>query len=290
MGCERRIVNRWLIPCVFCSNYLFEVFLTMDEPRRLAYLNAMGIDCALVSRQGSLLKPQAVHSRDTHISIAPRRAEKIDQDAVSSSGKVSAPETKIKETVAPEATRESLSAVTELLRFSLQFYSLTTNFAVINEIPFRSEERTHYRTEALLGAILVALGDACYPAAGADKSDDGKEEHDPAIGSLPRPARFNWPLTTGDDVPQASAREALQAVEGFLRKRLDGADYRVIAVLSSQRDVLFGPGQPDGIDALFNTLGLTAVYSHSLDELLRIPSLKSVAWNELRVIPDLLIS
>lgn len=149
----------------------------------------------------------------------------------------------------------------EQLRFSLQFHPVTATIAVISEIPFLGNERIHQGTGKLLLAILRALN---LP-----------------IAELPRPDRFNWPLAADDDASAGRAPEAGQALQGFLRKRLETGAYQQVLVFGDRFRTLFAAA---GVDEQLAGTGVRVIHTHSLGAMLQVPALKRTVWEQVRVV------
>jgi len=251
----------------------------MEEVRRLAYLNAMGID-SYVSRQplpGA--KPSWVPEPSAE---EDRHAEMPDTDSTMSMGHrgsaVTSPETGRHPVEQPgeegtgqsdgdgiPVSEDSVPEDIGQLRFSLTFYPINDRLAVINEVPFSAANRTRQKTGALLLAILRAL--------------------DIPLTEMPRAERFNWPLTAEDDASEARAGEAYQALAGFLRRRLESTGYRVLLVFAAQLQSLFDSG---GIAGLLSSHQIVVIHTESLDAMLQVPALKKSVWQDIRGVPPLL--
>ena len=153
----------------------------------------------------------------------------------------------------------------EQLRFSLQFYRIAENLAVINEVPYLGSSSTEKEMNNLLGAILRALG--------------------MELAELPAAARFNWPLSADEDASLLLAADAYQALEGFLGKRLGTNFYDVVVVFGSQCEELFANSS---VSQLLGESSNQVIHTHSLDAMLKVPMLKRSVWESIRVIPKLL--
>ncbi len=151
------------------------------------------------------------------------------------------------------------------LRFSVQFYRISEKLAIINEVPFLRSSSNEQDLNKLLTAILRALGQE--------------------FGESPNSVRFNWPLGADDDASSRRASEAFQALSGFMRKRLGSDSYKVILVFGNQCEELF---DKSGVGDLLTETSERLIHTHSLDAILRVPSLKRSVWDSIRVIPALL--
>ena len=101
---------------------------------------------------------------------------------------------------------------------------------------------------------------------------------------VPGPDRFNWPLAADDNAAAERAPEAYQALQGFLRKRLDARGYRVLLVFGNQCRALFEAAEIDR----FTPAGASIIHTHSLGAMLQVPALKKTVWEDIRIVPELL--
>ncbi|MEZ5492610.1 MAG: hypothetical protein R3F50_20195 [Gammaproteobacteria bacterium] len=258
----------------------------MNELRRLAYLRAMGIDCYERHSQAALADADndAVISDPERVASAGKAALSVRAStaagpaasALDAMGVSVAPAvppqagtgSRSSSSVTPEPTASidpPADAEAQQLRFSMQFYPATEKLALISEIPFMGNERIVNGTSRLLQAILHAL--------------DVESEQ------TRKPDRFNWPLGLEDDASIARAPEAFQALQGFLRKRLESAAFAVIVVFGNQSKALFAQA---GVDTLLAGGDTRVIYTHSLGAMLQVPTLKRSVWEDIRVIRSLL--
>lgn len=261
---------------------------SMNELRRLAYLRAMGIDCYVRRSQVALAEADndAVISEPERGPLSAKTAASVRTpagtrpatpalDAMGVSVAPVAPpqaETGPRSSspvppvnpVPPPSIDPPADTEAQQLRFSLQFYPATEKLALISEIPFVGNERIVNGTSRLLTAILHAL--------------------DVETEQAPRPDRFNWPLGLEDDASSARAPEAFQALQGFLRKRLESAAFTVIVVFGNQSKALFAQAEVDTLLAAGDT---RVIYTHSLGAMLQVPALKRTVWEDIRVIRSL---
>lgn len=261
----------------------------MNELRRLAYLRAMGIDCyvrlsravlaevdeadnssvnselepgqlagrsALSVLVPNVARPAASALEAMGVSVAPVAPTQADTDPRSKSPIPTRPPTPLD----PATDNEP-----QQLRFSLQFYPATEKLALISEIPFMGNERIANGTARLLLAILHAL--------------------DVETEQAPKPDRFNWPLGLEDDAAVSRSPEAFQALQGFLRKRLESAAFSVIVVFGNQSKALFAQAEADTLLAAGDT---RVIYTHSLGAMLQVPALKRTVWEDIRGLRSLL--
>jgi hypothetical protein len=259
-----------------------QVFRIMDEARRLAYLSAMGIDCYVLRESRPVVadlpdKPLPEPDKplpEPDKPLPDQSAEPVavgQQRSILASTLTTAPETQTQEsTDAPQESRDATVQGNEAdadaeLRFSLQFYRVSEQLAVINEIPFLQAGRSENEVNNLLQAILRALG--------------------LELTELPPAVRFNWPLGSDDDASERRASEAYQALSGFMRKRLGSNFYDVVVVFGNQCEVLF---DDSGVDELLEESSNRVIHTHSLDNILQVPALKQSVWESIRVITELL--
>jgi hypothetical protein len=261
-------------PAVFTNPQVFQI---MDEARRLAYLSAMGIDCYVLRES----RPAVTNLPDDPLpepdaplpeqSAAPAVVEEQRSRLVAT---LAPPVETRKQAKAdtPQGTRvtagqdsETGSDVDAELRFSLQFYRVSEQLAVINEVPFLHSSRSEKEVTNLLQAILRALGQE--------------------ITELPAVARFNWPLSADDNASDRRASEAYQALTGFMRKRLGSSFYDVVVVFGNQCEVLF---DSSGVGPLLEESSNRVIHTHSLDNIVQVPALKQSVWESIRVVRLLL--
>lgn len=268
----------------------------MDETRRLAYLSVMGIDCYLqresrpvasvglvdapaVDREADKEQSPARHSlpglqdpadanqrpeEDPSQNEVPEEKQAQKREKRSEASSESRPESRSE--TRPEAGQQKAAAKNAIapLRFSLQYYRISEQLAVINEVPYLGSARPENEVQNLLAAILRAIGQDI---------------------DLPGPDRFNWPLSADDDASGRRAPEAYQALQGFLRKRLRNNTMRVVVVFGNQLEDLFASS---GVDQQLNAVCGQIIHTHSLDAMLKVPALKRSVWDSVRAIPELL--
>lgn len=244
----------------------------MDEARRLAYLNAMGIDCYVRREPRPAVAAAIVEQRSASVvPDAPSKMSKLKSDLAETLPGKTAVSKRRDVSVASASEADSLAKETELeraaeqLRFSLQYYRISERFVVINEVPYLGNERTGKEVNSLLRAILRALGQD--------------------LAELPSAARFNWPLNPDDDASQTLAAEAYQALQGFMGKRLHANGNDLVLVFGSQCEDLFASS---GLAQLLAESSKRLVHTHSLDAMLQVPVLKRSVWETIRVLPELI--
>ncbi len=242
----------------------------MNEARRLAYLRAMGIDCyvrrdlravvsgpADASTSGPTMVAPGYSPVNTLAGSHPRAAMSDFNTRPWAAAGPSVPETDFRVAEADSETE------VEQLRFSLHFYPISAHLAVISEIPFAGNERIQKGTKRLLAAILRAL--------------------DTAVAELPNPDRFNWPLAADDDASAVRAAEAYQALGGFLRKRLEKQEFRVMLVFGDRCRSWFSEA---GIESLVEAAETRVVHTHSLGAMMQVPALKQIVWQDVRAVSE----
>lgn len=236
----------------------------MDETRRLAYLEAMGIDVyqrpvpAPANPTARLARPVA---RDTGSERygGPRPGSLSARPGGSADTGIAGP-------VAPAALDDPRLGgwSGDELRFRLQFYPLSGEFLIINEIPHQAGERNGDSARALLQAILQAL--------------------QVAPEALPAPLEFSWPMPGDDDASVVRLADARDALGGFFAARLPaysagGAVNRVLVFAGPCSD-LFAPGGQ--LRALVAGDRAEVVIAPSLGSMLQVPALKRDAWQRMR--------
>jgi len=160
--------------------------------------------------------------------------------------------------VEPEAT-----AYADQLKFSLQYYAIDNQLAIINEEPFEIRGRQAKESLALLKAILNALK--------------------PGFDSPLQSESFAWPIAEGLNAaePERAARLALQ---GFINQRKSQEGFGNLLVFTAQLGSLFNeksPDEPFG-DVEDSAINCQMTLTHSLHSMLAHPLLKREVWSHLQ--------
>ncbi|MEC7996264.1 MAG: hypothetical protein VX166_00595 [Pseudomonadota bacterium] len=150
----------------------------------------------------------------------------------------------------------------EALRFSVQFFRVNAQLAVINEAPHDAGGRENQQATSLLANLLVALG-------------LGQEE----LASLTADI-FNWPIAEGLGAMGDSRHAAKLALDGFIAQRHEQQGFSNLLLLTAQlADLMaFNPEQPDMGDQDLVDVPFKLTITHSLHAMLAHSDLKREAW------------
>lgn len=265
----------------------------MKEEQRLSYLRNMGYQVYYPRAILPGAKPSPLYDQtdSTDSAVEPTMPKKSQAATASissaeelankpSSPKMADPETKVEEKTrkqelkvvtasAKEAEQiiagdHELDAVTEF-RFSLQYFALGDQLAVINEEPHQLRGRQNKDSLALLKAILAAL------ISNFDLSLKAET--------------FEWPLAEGlgDAEPERAARLALQ---GFIEQRHAQEGFSNLLVFTAQLGNMFrDSAQEELLGDIDTNSGLyNLTLSHSLHSMLAHPLLKREVWSHLQAL------
>ena len=277
----------------------------MDEMQRIAYLKHMGVEqyysrYVLVGAKASVIPAAAQDIYDPEGSqqlpaktrqAEPPRSEldvKPGSDAGKRHGAIAAEEVETRhqrqvrpaeaETGSAETGRagikraESERAETgkeqipgEALRFSVQFFRVNAQLAVINEAPHEAGGRENQQATSLLTNLLVALG-------------LGQEE----LAGLTAD-RFNWPIAEGLGAMGDSRHAAKLALNGFITQRHEQQGFSNLLLLTAQLVDLMSDHseRPDMGDQKRVDAPYKFTITHSLHAMLAHSDLKREAWQHL---------
>ena len=272
----------------------------MEEAQRLAYLKHMGYEqyysrYVLVGAKASVIPAAARDIYDPEGSqqlpaktrqAEPPRSEldvKPGSDAGKRHGAIAAEEVEtrhqrqVRPAEAETGSAETGSAETgraetgkeqipgESLRFSVQFFRVNAQLAVINEAPHEAGGRENQQATSLLINLLVALG-------------LGQEE----LAGLTAD-RFNWPIAEGLGAMGDSRHAAKLALNGFITQRHEQQGFSNLLLLTAQLvDVMSDhSGQPAMGDQKRVDAPYKFTITHSLHAMLAHSDLKREAWQHL---------
>lgn len=259
----------------------------MDEAQRIAYLKHMGVEqyyprYVLVGAKESVIPAAAQDIYDSQgsqqLPAKTRQAEpprsELDAKPGFDAGKrhraIAAEEVATRhqrqvrpaeaETVRAEIGKEQIPG--EALRFSVQFFRVNAQLAVINEAPHEAGGRENQQASSLLINLLVALG-------------LGQEE----LAGLTAD-RFNWPIAEGLDAMGDSHHAAKLALNGFITQRHEQQGFSNLLLLTAQLvDVMSDHSErPDMGDQKRVDAPYKFTISHSLHAMLAHSELKREAW------------
>lgn len=169
------------------------------------------------------------------------------------------------EPVAAEQSARSTDAGQDgetALRFRLHYLPVNASLSVLWEVPLHAAVDNEREARVLLSNILLALAA-------------------PLPDSPPKPETFDWPMLDAATELQAGARQAGQAVEGFMamRRRRDG--FSNLLVFAEQVATLL-PGRTEPGDQRRNKLDSHLVCVSSLQAMLSVPAIKKDVWQQLQ--------
>lgn len=266
----------------------------MNESRRKAYLNAMGIDVYYprVNLPGTKISPlyefdleealelpaaagnPTIDAQESRTATEPNiirdavkgaRVESKEQSrAINENDAFSeiAPAGKVAKT---EATSEPKQTATTALRFVLRYYKITDALAVIEEYPLQQSQDSNNEALNLLRNILHAL--TIQPE-----------------GSAFVPEHFNWPLLEGLSATADEATVARQALVGFIAGRQQQDGFKNLLVFAGFiDDLLIGPDDAGNRrDYMIPGTDYSITLTHSLQSMLSYPRLKRDVWQQLQ--------
>lgn len=170
----------------------------------------------------------------------------------------SAPESPAAPVVSPVAAAETVS-------FAFCWIDLDEHLAVVAELPPNSR-RLSRESRQMLVNITAALNPRYRMAT--------LREHN-----------FHWPFMVTPDLP-ADAQAAQQAVDGFIRRRLQEHKVSHVLVLSDAMPFYLAVGLSDGPVALRQHAqhGFRLLQTHALHAMLSDPALKRSAWQAMQML------
>ncbi|MGB1667250.1 MAG: hypothetical protein ACPHDP_06190 [Pseudohongiellaceae bacterium] len=262
----------------------------MDEAQRIAYLKHMGVEqhysrYVLVGAKASVIPAAAQDIYDSQgsqqLPAKTRQAEpprsELDAKPGFDAGKrhraIAAEEVATchqrqvrpaeAETGRAEIGKEQIPG--EALRFSVQFFRVNAQLAVINEAPHEAGGRENQQATSLLTNLLVALG-------------LGQEE----LAGLTAD-RFNWPIAEGLGAMGDSPHAAKLALNGFITQRHEQQGFSNLLLLTAQLvDVMSDHSErPDMGDQKRVDAPYKSTITHSLHAMLAHSNLKREAWQHL---------
>jgi DNA polymerase III psi subunit len=269
-----------------CNSIIVPEYFCMNETQRQAYLKAMGIQ-VYFPRQvllGAKRLPDYGFPKESAgekgakpqiqvTSVAAQPVESVSRIVVEATA--AEPEVAAEIKLVVEAKNmtdnamvpaEELSAKGEL-RFSLQYFKINDQIAVINEIPHVKSNQNGAEAIKLLKAILLALG--------VDSSECQFE-----------PGQFNWPIATNlppRDDQQLVARNALL---GYIRKRQEEDKFTNLILFCTQIESLLQSSNNSTAahDFEITKHGFHITVTSSLQAILSVPSLKRGVWQDLQIL------
>lgn len=176
--------------------------------------------------------------------------------------------------LAPDVAISSEPAVESPLHFRLEYRSINKHLAVLLEVPVHAQRQLAQESAVLLRNILRAL------------------EIDVSQG-LTNGELFNWPLS--DELPgeEATARQASQALLGFIAMRQQRDGFANLLVFTSQSgqvpQLLPQADSSLGSDYRLDKLGCWISCVSSLQEMLSLPAIKREVWQSLQALRQRLI-
>jgi len=247
----------------------------MEETRRQAYLQAMGIDCFMSVASATAPTPQSPASVVAKVpkpellesvKATPKPGGRIARKSATVDSPASTP--------SPIASIQSQPTDTESsdLRFTLQFFRFGESLAVINELPYLAGAESGKEELTLLDRMLNALGKPPGRAVGAPE------------------LVFRWPLDETNPVAAKQRVEARQLLHGMLQGRIAQGRFAYLLVMAGCSEELLRPaGQAVGDQpVVMEELGCQAVFTHSLGAIVSVPALKRPVWQAIQPLVGIL--
>lgn len=222
------------------------------------YLHSMGIQPWSV--RSPIQKRQAVIPTKNNPEAGQLLAKEI------ASSKISSQPTKA--TVEQKPSVLSMIATSEMVRFNLLFF-VFSDLLIVSDLPLNERKGLSSEQSKLLQSIRLSLG---YPSSQSLQS-----------------VVMVWPLIENNKIDQGEAA-ASEAVKAQLKKQMDKykPKYVVLMGAAACRYVL---GSDVSFDErrgqLIANEQLCAVVTYGVNELLKVPTLKSAAWQDLQVVRQL---
>lgn len=256
----------------------------MNELKRQAYLQAMGIQTYFPRQQLPGAKPSPVYDFPVVSAVLPELAEsngpkesKVERKA---SGLDAVEELRSRAPAARKATvtpirqgrqepenQNAADATVEQedsLRFTLRYYRINERLAVLDEVPEQGSRQLNEESLTLMQAILKALGqDGFEPNASAEE--------------------FSWPLQGGYSMKNTPRIEAAKAIAGFLQMRKETDGFSNLLVFAGQvEDVLLQFDANNSARDFESSKGYYITVTHSLASMLAVSTLKRDVWQHLQ--------
>jgi hypothetical protein len=168
---------------------------------------------------------------------------------------------------AAAAVNADSSAASEELRFSLRYYKINAQLAVIDEIPHQLSKSNQSSTIALLRSILRALQ---IDIAAVDFQAES----------------LSWPLAEALSMKNDPSTEARNALFGFIRVRRELDKFKNLLVFAGQiNDLLLPPDSAEeNYDYQVNESDYFITVTNSLQSMLAYPLLKRDVWRQLQAL------
>lgn len=259
---------------------------TVNESRRQAYLDAMGIQPFYPRRALVGAKTSPIYEFDTPSSpqtqtavdksLSEKTSSKVNhqlRQQLAEPGKfgVGRPEKSptanetavLSSSLKDEPPLESIPADVsgEELKFDLRYYFISEHLAVIDEIPYQHGDQSSPDSITLLAAILQALG--------IDSSQCDFQSNS-----------FSWPLAKGMKVPVDEIAGARRTLLGFIRKRQEMDGFGNLLIFAGRVEELFTEQKNKDFQAEGCNYHLTL--TNSLQSMLVHPLLKKDVWQHLQ--------
>ena len=260
----------------------------MDEAHRIAYLKHMGYEqyysrYVLAGAKASVIPAAAQDIYDpqgsqqlpakTRQAEPPRREldAKPEFDAGKRQRAIAAEEVatrhqgQVRPAEAKNGENGNEQARSEAFRFSVQFFWVNAQLAVINETPHEAGGRENQQATSLLVNLLAALGLSQEELAGLTAD------------------RFNWPIVEGLGTMGSSRHAAKFALNGFIAQRHEQQGFSNLLLLTAQLvDVMSNQSErPDMGDQKRVDAPYKLTITHSLHAMLAHSDLKRETWQHL---------
>lgn len=246
----------------------------MNEQQRRDYLQRMGFEVYYPRYRLPGAKPSPTYEIPA---VSPREKPEAQQkppQRQAALGKAAEPAKPSSEPLQPISTEKSepkadrpgtTSQPAEELRFSLQFFAINENLAILSEEPHQLHGKQSRDSMTLLRAIIKAI----LPA------DTGEIE----LSAV----ELDWPIAEGLAAPDPR-RAATLAVQGFINQRQEQDRFANLLIFSGQIHQLLvaQQGAESYGDQESDKLKSRLTVTHSLQSMLVHPLLKRDTWAHLQ--------
>ena len=251
---------------------------SVNELRRQAYLEAMGIKVYYPRTALPGAKPSPRYELAEKSSIFGKRVEdssnysaiekqKSNQHRAQTKAVIDNQETELirNKELNPDAKLEQITPDSNILKFSLGYYSINDSLSVINEVPHLKAGSLSEESLSLLRNILTALG------VNADGCNFSSEN-------------FDWPIVEGLSVATEPNQAARQALGGFITMRQQQDGFSNLLVFAGEIDELLvkKSGKEEVRDYKVEQADYYFTITNSLQMMLSYPRLKREVWDQLQ--------
>lgn len=237
----------------------------MNELQRQAYLKTMEIQVYFprVALAGAKASPSYDVAARPALSTASSATATAKVAAIELSESTQANVAVSPATREPQRERQAVSK--DALQFSLRYYKISEQLAVIDEVPHQQANASQEQAIALLQAILRALE--------VDSSDCEF-----------RAESFDWPLAVELSMKNEPAVEAKHALLGFIKRRHEHDQFNNLLVFAGQIDdlLMHTSEKSETRDFAVGAAKYFITLTSSLQSMLAFPMLKRDVWQQLQ--------